>query len=155
MTAAKTVSPVPAFTLTFRASEHPNAPELQVTGSTPSELQDRVDTALTNSLFAIIGKCQEQMTAGFVLGNVLGASPVDAPKASTSETPPTEAAAQALLARREAAAEPAAAPPATPWGAATHDPAGDWPRPETSAPPAAPAAPATSGAWPPKPAWGA
>lgn len=142
---------VPAFTIEFRASEHPNAPKLTVTGSSPSELQDRVDTALSNSLFALVGQAQEQLQASYTVGKVLDARPVDAPKATTA--PADDAAAAALNARKAAAVEAPATPAATPWGAATHEHKTEWP--ETPA--AAAAAPAaTSGtSWPPKPAWGA
>lgn len=143
---------IPAFTIEFRASEHPNAPKLTVTGSSPSELQDRVDTALSNSLFALVGKAQEQLQASYTLGNVLGAEPVDAPKVSLAEAPPTEAAAQALDARKEAA-KTAEEAPATPWGTAAGESAAWPPRPDPTPAPAAQAAPAAAGGWPPAPAW--
>lgn len=143
---------VPAFTIEFRASEHPNAPTLTINGSNAAELQDRVDTAIANSLFALAGKAQEQMTASYTLGNVLGARPVDAPKTTTA--PADDAAAAALNARKAAAAEAPATPAAAPWGAATHEHRTEWPETQTAA--AAPAPVASSGtSWPPKPAWGA
>lgn len=160
MTAAKApASPMPAFSLEFRASERPNAPKLTITGSNAAELQDRVDTALANSLFALAGKAREQMTASYVLGNKLGAEPVDAPKVSIAEASQTEAAAQALDARKEAA-KAADEATAAPWGT----PAGEaavWPPKPDPTPAAAPAAQATpaasaggaSGGWPPAPAW--
>lgn len=145
---------VPAFTIEFRASEHPNAPKLTVTGSSPSELQDRVDTALSNSLFALVGQAQEQLQASYTVGKMLDARPVDAPKATLADVPATPAASEALAARKAAAVEAPKEPAATPWGAATHEHKTEWP--ETPAAAAAPAPAATSGtSWPPKPAWGA
>lgn len=144
----------PAFTIEFRAGEHPNAPKLTVTGSSPSELQDRVDTALSNSLFALVGQAQEQLQASYTVGKVLDARPVDAPKATTSSAPADDAAVAALNARKAAAVEAPKEPAATPWGAATHEHETVWP--ETPAAAAVPAPVVSAGtSWPPKPAWGA
>lgn len=131
-----------AYVVSFKAHTGYDSPLLTIRSGNASELQDRIDAAIGNSLFAVIADADKAFKGSYELGKQLGARPVEAPKPETSAAP-------AAVPEPAKAAEPEA-PKA--WGnVATDWPPADDPRAAESEQPAA--APAASNGFPAAPSW--